>query len=80
MICKEDQLTLFLERRTLGYQRTLIDSYETLIPPKNIFLLLVKLDSSLKEKTNLMISSSAHHDPDIFPEEIIIYSRKNSWK
>ncbi|KAB8031915.1 type VI secretion system baseplate subunit TssK [Fluviispira multicolorata] len=76
IVCEEENFEILLERRVLGLQRTLIEKYENLIPQKNIYLVRVKLDKTLKEKLNIIISPSIIDNTEFSPDEILIYTRK----
>lgn len=76
IICEEENLSMTMERRSLGLSRNVIEKYETLLPKKNIFLTYIKLDNIKKDKINLVISSSVSDNIQFLPEEVIIYSRK----
>ena len=76
IICEEENLSMVVERRSLGLSRSIIEKYENLIPKKNIYLVYVKLDNIKKDKINIVISSSVNENIHYLPEEVIIYSRK----
>lgn len=76
IICEEENYSITLERRSLGFSRNIIEKYDTLIPQRNIFLVYVKLENTKKEKINIVISPSIDDNIHFLPDEIILYSRK----
>lgn len=76
IICEEEDLDLSLERRSLGYSRSIIKSYEGLVSKRNIYLTYVKIENFTKEQGAILISPSTHDSKANPPDEIYLYSRK----